>query len=76
MIVGCYDLELYCDNGDNGEDCPDYKSWCMNPNGTFTGYDRAEAYRKARSLGWRIGKEKCYCPKCSGKHRPHQQGPG
>jgi hypothetical protein len=58
MIVGCYDLNLYCD--------------VCRPTGgglpmaEYTGYDRAECYRDARKDGWIISnrKQTCTCPDC------------
>ena len=70
-IVGCYSLDLYCENfdiyerevedkfGHRYDDFPD----------EFTGYDRAECFRNARKAGWVINvrKHTAYCPKCSHK---------
>jgi hypothetical protein len=70
MIVGCYSLDLYCDNyiidptvvedkwGHRYDDFPDQ----------FTGFSRAECVRNARRRGWivNICGKKAYCPKCAG----------
>ena len=62
MIVGCFTLDLYCDNPSNDNN-HEYKEFPHQ----YTGETRAICYRKARKQGWLIGRTKCYCPKCSGK---------
>jgi hypothetical protein len=74
MIVGCYSLDLYCDNvlskdedlfgGLNG-DKHEYREFPK----TYTGNTRQEAERQARKEGWMINNKTgiCLCPKCSGK---------
>lgn len=45
-IVGCYDLNLYCDHPDQGE-------WtCTSWPGQFTGRNLSAARRAARAAGW------------------------
>lgn len=67
MIVGCYSVDLYCDNEGN---CP--KSWSPET-ATYTGETEGECLRQARRHGWLItrakhkGERKAYCPKCSNK---------
>lgn len=62
MIVGCYTLDLYCDN--------DVSDHCRNVfSETYVGETFAECIREARSKGWIINpkKNKALCPECSGK---------
>lgn len=57
MIVGCYDLVLYCD-GRGLAKCKE--------RGEYPAYDRSTAYSEARKDGWRIGRSgKCRCPRCN-----------
>jgi hypothetical protein len=46
-IVGCYDLNLYCDGPQ--EECP--RSWNNRP-GQFSGANFREAMAEARRAGW------------------------
>lgn len=67
MIVGCYSVDLYCDN----EKCPFIDM--ANPD-VFTGETETQCLGDARRAGWQItrGKpheRKAYCPKCSTKKR-------
>ncbi len=59
MIVGGYQLDLYCD----GEHPPYDRAATY----TFTGWDRAQARKAARKAGWSFAKDgkKTYCPSCS-----------
>ena len=65
MIVGCYDLHLYCDA--NG--CPLTKELKMPRQ--YTGPTLGYCLRDARKDGWRVNvrKDKAICPKCSGKRQ-------
>lgn len=64
MIVGGYDLHLYCDV-DSADGMPSkshhgYKEGA----GQFYGETRADAMRSARQSGWAIRHGKATCPKC------------
>ena len=67
MIIGCYDLHLYCDNqkDDYKEDKLIHK-YNEFPH-RFTGHTEGQCFKKARANGWLIGKERQLCPRCSGK---------
>lgn len=74
MIVGGYDLHLYCDS-DRTKTVADYEknSWCEHlwdefPH-KYTGATFGQAAKKARRDGWIINRDKgmALCPKCSGK---------
>jgi hypothetical protein len=65
--VGCYTLDLYCDN-ENAENCGDgihgYKEFPI----TFTHEKGSVCRSMARKDGWILGKDgSAICPKCSGK---------
>jgi hypothetical protein len=70
MIVGCYSLELYCENYKNGgldgihefEEMPHL----------FTSERREDCEKQARDIGWMINNKSgvCLCPRCSGKGTP------
>jgi hypothetical protein len=74
MIVGCYSLDLYCENAEKAGDMHgtgrdgihDYQEFPM----TFTSDRRQECEREARSIGWMINNKTgiCLCPKCSRKN--------
>ena len=63
MIVGCYSLDLYCDNEDahKGE----YPTFSFES----TGRSRAQCLRAAKRAGWAVDirKRTVRCPKCKGK---------
>lgn len=68
MIVGCYTLDLYCENQDD----PRHK-WNAFPV-QITGETFNGCAWKARKAGWMINRKTgiCLCPLCSGKKRlPH-----
>ena len=55
--VGCFTLDLYCDNRamhPSGMDCPDWTKPIPGSYHTmnFTGWTAAEARREARKVGW------------------------
>ncbi len=62
VIVGCYTLDLYCDNSssDNNHTYDEFPHIYTNEVGSI-------CRKLARMDGWFIGKEKQLCPKCSGK---------
>lgn len=59
MIVGCYSMDLYCDN-----------EACAASNIGFTGRNRTQATREARQAGWSVKHATdeqtgvCFCPSC------------
>ena len=59
MIVGGFELHLYCDN--------DKHIYLGNEPAQFVGETRDECYREAREKGWKIlhKKRAAYCPKCA-----------
>jgi len=61
MLVGCYTLDLYCDNAD----CTDTRDGPWQ----YCAETGATCRREARDAGWIITDEKQICPKCSGKKR-------
>lgn len=62
MWVGCYGLDLYCENEDSTK-----HSWNEFPH-QFTDELGSVCRDKARKLGWIIRKDgTAICPKCSGK---------
>ena len=60
MIIGCYTLDLYCDN----KDC-----YTVGMPHQFTGPSAMHCYKQARAIGWIINlqKSKAYCPRCKEK---------
>ena len=77
MIVGCYSIDLYCDNYDEihwkGRDDHGHE-WREFPH-TYTGKTRGECIAQARKHGWLVNDRleddggRQLCPKCSGKRR-------
>ena len=64
MIVGCYSLDLYCDNEKvHKDEYPGMKSIELQ------GRSRESCLRQARQVGWKINIQKwtCYCPQCKRK---------
>ena len=75
MIVGCYTLDLYCENegtynvwGEDGRELYDEYGHQHNefPH-TFADEYGSKCRSEARAKGWLLGRGKALCPKCSGK---------
>lgn len=71
MKVGCYTLDLYCDNNFTINSLGVYTSDSRHafqefPH-QFTGDNEAACVKQARSQGWLISDKRQLCPKCSGK---------
>lgn len=64
MIVGCYSMDLYCDECGFGYG---------TDSASFAGETRGQCVRQARLWGWLVGRERQLCPKCSGKRRRPQE---
>jgi hypothetical protein len=66
MIVGGYELHLYCPY----VACRDMGSYWLQMRGEFSEPTRAAAFRAARRAGWRFGKEgECVCKHCAAQGR-------
>lgn len=64
MKVGCYSLDLYCDNRSAWPDPRhEYDEFPHN----FAGRTEAACIRNAKAMGWRIGQKRQLCPKCAKK---------
>lgn len=67
MILGCYDLRLYCDSGA-------HPAWEMEDKacGEFTEQTRNAGIRAARRLGWVVNWKsgRAICPHCSRRRKP------
>jgi hypothetical protein len=65
MIVGCFQLDLYCDY-ENGNHA--FKAFPV----TYTGETRSRCMQQARNSGWTFwkveGELKARCPLCSKNH--------
>lgn len=71
MIIGGYELHLYCDTGN---DKPDTVNSATIPHihnydggfEQFVGVDKADCNRRAKRRGWRFARDgRVYCPRCS-----------
>lgn len=66
MQVGCYSLDLYCDN--EGAHPHNYRNGNNLEDGQFPSQYTAETAsscrRQARKVGWKLGK-KDLCPRCA-----------
>jgi len=78
MIVGCYSLDLYCDNFDIAKNQAEdrYGHRYNDFPHQFTGFSRAECVRNARRRGWivNISGNKAYCPDCAKRHKNCPKG--
>jgi len=69
MIVGCYLLDLYCENYEDRGPWPDkhghkFRAFPVQ----YTDELGSRCRESARRAGWRLTKDgKAYCPLCSGK---------
>ena len=65
-IVGCYSLDLYCENEEGGKH-PNHPEACeyLRVIGQFLGSTHLETVQAARKAGWMIDEYKhtAYCPK-------------
>lgn len=67
MIVGCYSVDLYCENAEqhvNG--CR--VGWGFHGPPNYTGNTESECLRSARVDGWLFTRDtprKAYCPACA-----------
>lgn len=81
MWAGCYTLDLYCENFQNGgllardagtldaKTCDGVHGWFEFPH-QYTGEYGAECRSRARKAGWIIKNDgTAICPRCSGKHK-------
>ena len=70
MIVGGYELHLYCDTGGDpyGGKCP-YRDPLTSPQGETFGSSLKECMGLARARGWtfKTRGRVAFCPRCSGK---------
>jgi hypothetical protein len=59
MIVGCYDMQLYCDNTEA------HQGYGENEPAEFTGETAAGCRRQARKAGWRFTQDgRVFCRRC------------
>lgn len=74
MMVGCYTLDLYCDN-ESTEHEHSGTSYDEFPH-QFTGEIASECRAKARRAGWQLNLRtgKAICPKCAGKAKGVNSG--
>lgn len=61
MIVGAYQLDLYCDHYVDFDDVHSYREFPY----TYTGTNERVCRRDAKADGWVIKGEKALCPKCA-----------
>lgn len=60
--VGCYSLDLYCDNYKGGRD--EIHGWGNFPV-QYTAERGGDCRAQARAAGWRLGRDcSAICPKC------------
>lgn len=75
MIIGCYDMHLYCDAGnaepgylDDGKSYEDRLHGFEEGSGEFTGQTESGCKRSARRAGWVFAKDgRVFCYKHSGE---------
>lgn len=65
MIVGCYTLDLYCDNAKPQDGIHE---WNEFPHQFFDEFG-STCRSNARKAGWLLSEKRALCPKCSGKKR-------
>lgn len=67
MIVGCYSMDLYCENRDN-KVCLDDRY--VSVQFQATGRTERDCLKDARAFGWKFpikdGMRLAFCPKCKG----------
>lgn len=68
MIVGCYTMDLYCDNADRKSE--GFRKTCTEgwERSQYIGMSYSGCMRSAKKEGWRFRDGRfSYCPKCSAK---------
>lgn len=72
MIIGGYDLHLYCDTGNEEPDTvnrstvPEIHGYIDGGTAQFNGHNEREAKAQARAVGWTFKPGGfVYCPRCS-----------
>ncbi len=70
MQVGCYTLDLYCDNSESAWTCAtdimmsgETERWPIQ----YTHELGTKCRKDARRDGWTLTREKTICPHCNGK---------
>ena len=68
MIVGCYNMDLYCD----GVGPHRYNQFSEQ----YVGNSKKEVYKEARHRGWMLleKSQQAFCPKCSKKIEGEKNG--
>lgn len=66
MIVGGYELHLYCEGRTCAELAPLGLGRKRHP-GQFGGRNERAARKEARAAGWRFKGGECYCKECACK---------
>lgn len=72
MIVGCYTIDLYCDGGGDGYNCPNGREFesircgssCYD---SYAGTNERDCLAQARKMGWTFKENntKAFCRYCS-----------
>jgi hypothetical protein len=69
MIVGGYDLHLYCDTGNTKPDCANMvepHTYDYQGSTEIAGHNERDAMKQAREHGWTFKAGGfVYCPRCS-----------
>lgn len=76
MIVGGYDLHLYCDTGNDAPDTvnpatvPHLHGYLGGGQSEYAGHNEADCKRQAKKAGWHFARDdRVYCPKCNKSKR-------
>lgn len=71
MIVGCYTVDLYCENAEGVQATCSVGYGYKGPP-QYVGQTEGECLRAARADGWLFTRDrprKAYCPKCAKERR-------
>jgi len=64
MIVECYSMHVYCENSGAVTGNTDHYVNGNEEMVDLTGRNRTECLREAKQRGWKIKKDKAWCPAC------------
>lgn len=74
MIVGCYTLDLYCDDPEHARPI----GMLIGAPFQYTGRTRTGCVQEAKADGWKLQDraDRAICPACARRRRHKRQNPG
>lgn len=73
MILGSYDLVLYCRYSSVSKNSGKFDASHYQKHGEFGGSSQRDAKRQARKAGWVFSRGDVTCPKCAALRARHDE---